>query len=252
MTDKNAGKSLAHLNKQIALIGTTGKNFEELVQSTAKACVVHANKYHDVTPMMHLVQTIQANIKGYVANELVRWFRTVSPVKFTYDEKDKTLILNAKEEKKANGELVRPYFTEEEMDKHTMVEQASVKRRTQNNIEPFSFKLIRDRVSGLMGQLEKAAESDGRGIFGGVDPTTQATIILHKGDPGFDAEYDRQRTYLQSISEFAKQVVPLKAPEGRSILIKGAATQPGRKTAEPAPAREGKEDGERNEWQAAG
>lgn len=201
-----AKQSYAHVMKLITEIGKQGTIFQSLVHDGIKACNAHAREHHDVTVFVKLVNTISESCTMMVVNEIRAYVERYAPVQFEYDpaDKGKTKPVNATEKKDENGELVRPYLTDEEMDKRPVHLEKSVANRTQKSIEPISYAFMRQNIARLLTQLNKAGDPDGRGILDADGKT------LKKGMPGFDSLYLKyEQTARRLNSTFDNVMIPL-------------------------------------------
>lgn len=199
MSEKTSSKSIL---SRIQNIGKMGMKFTQEVHETAKLCISHARLYHDVTLMMHLVNTLSESCPAYTANELVQWFKKHSPVKFEYNE-DKKTLRNATEDKDKDGKLVREYAQEEILDKSPMHLSPETSKRTQQEIEPISFKWFQQRAGSFLNQLKKAGKVDGRGLMGADGK------VLFEGDDSYKQAFDAYADVCKGIISAAGKIIPL-------------------------------------------
>lgn len=213
-----AKQSAANIMKLITEIGKQGAAYQALINDAIKACIAHGREHHDVTLMMRLVNTISETCGIVVVNEIKAYFERYSPVQFEYaaDDKAKRNPINATEKKDENGELVKPYATDEQVTEKPIQAEKSVAKRTKDNIEPFSYAMLRQRIGAFQSQLSKSGDSEGRGILGPDGKT------YRKGQPGYDGLYAKyEQTVRRLNAGLDLMFVPLselKEPEKLSDL----------------------------------
>lgn len=201
-----AKQSYAQVMKLITEIGKSGAAFQALVNEGVKVCIAHAREHHDVTVFVRLVNTISETCGIVVVNEIRAYIERYAPVAFEYaaDDKGKTKPINATEKKDENGELVKPYATDEQVDERPVHLEKSVNNRTQKAIEPISYNMMRQNLARMLTQLNKAGDEDGRGILGSDAKTYK------KGMPGYDSLYLKyEQTARRLNASFDNIMIPL-------------------------------------------
>ena len=198
--------SYKHCMTLIASATKFGKGFHEAVIEATKACIKHAREYHDPTVCIKLHNEIMVSCPGYVVNELVGYIKRVSPIEFEYGA-DKRTIVNAKEGKDKQGNLTKAYQADEMLDKVPFLTEKTsadnVSKRANQQIEPISYKWMKQRVSSMKNQLAKAIKEDGRGILGPDGKT------YHTGDEGYQPIYDAYFNTFTNLEKSAEIVTPL-------------------------------------------
>lgn len=209
-TMATAKQSYAHVMKLITEIGKQGSAFQTLVNEGVKACMAHAREHHDVTVFVKLVNTISETCGIVVVNEIRAYIERYAPVAFEYaaDDKGKTKPINATEKKDENGELVKPYATDEQVSERPVHLEKSVTNRTQKAIEPISYAFMRNNIARILTQLQKAGDEDGRGILGPDGKGGEKTY--KKGMPGYDSLYLKyEQTARRLNASFDNIMIPL-------------------------------------------
>lgn len=148
---------VAAIRLMIVSVGTKGKEFAQLIHETAVQTLLHAKEHGDATLADELVKSVKENLPGYVWQGLVKWYRTNSPI--FWDAEGKVRLLKP-EEKGYKA------FDPETAEAKPAASDSAVKNRTDKPIEPFSIKLVKSRVFGMVKQLDKAQEQGGRGVVG--------------------------------------------------------------------------------------
>lgn len=170
---------VADIRAHIKKVGDLGAEFASTLHMTATQTLLHAEKHGDCTLALELVETVKANVPGYVWQGLAAWFRKYSPIHFYVDEEGKNAVKLLKE-----GEQGYKPFNSSEADENPAGESRDVKNRTDREIEPMSIALIKKRIASLIKQAEKAGEEGGRGFVGETDEqkeqARQATLVFIK------------------------------------------------------------------------
>lgn len=201
-----AKQSYALVMKLITEIGKQGTAYQTLIHDGVKACIAHAREHHDVTVFVKLVNTVSETCSLVVVNEIRAYVERYAPVAFEYapEDKGKTKPINAKEKKDENGELIKPYATDEQVDEKPVHLEKSVTNRTQKAIEPISYAFMRQNIARMLTQLQKAGDDDGRGILSADGKT------LKKGMPGYDALFNKyEQTARRLQNSFDNVMIPL-------------------------------------------
>lgn len=225
--------SLKAVSALIAATIKSGASFYANLEKAIAGCVDHAREYHDVTPFKSLINGLAENVPGFAANSLVQYIKTQCPVEFEYSP-DKKSIENVKEARDKDGNLKKAYPTTEILQQAPFSQDKAMQTRTTTEIEPISSAWLISRVQSFKNQLNKAAEKDGRGVFGGM--RGDKAIALHKGDPGFDQEYAKLSNMIQGLEAFAKNVLPMERKNEETkapAAVTAAAKKHGGKTRQP-------------------
>ena len=148
---------VAAIRSMIVSVGTKGKEFADLIHQTAVQTLLHAKEHGDATLADELVKSVKENLPGYVWQGLVKWYRTNSPI--FWDAEGKVRLLKP-------DEKGYKAFDPETAEAKPAANDSAVTARTDKPIEPFSIKLVKSRVFGMVKQLEKAQEEGGRGVVG--------------------------------------------------------------------------------------
>lgn len=175
-------KSKKDILGMISQVADHGKSFMALLHDTAVQVMLHVQKHHDTTMVDKLFTAIPP---GVMVAGLKKWYTDNTPIRLTTEKlEDGTFVHTATELKPNDPDYGKGYQTEKAaaaqfgQDRAT----AAVANRT---IEPWSVKMLYDRIGSIEAQILKSKDQGGRGIASGENMVVlQACIARMKSDVG--------------------------------------------------------------------
>ncbi len=162
-------KSAAIITLISAAVTQTAKGLA-MLQDAADQCILHAEKHGDVTLAQRLMQEVKDNCKGVVGAGFRQWFEKYSPIAIIVDDKGNVKAKLLKEDEPG----YKPFDTAKAIEAPAL-EAKEVTQRSNQKIEPFSIAMVKQRIKGMLSQVDKATAEGGRGVIG--NPDTIKTFI---------------------------------------------------------------------------